>query len=110
MGYVGIAFHDARMLWEASGRGQTFRCTLTIGHLSLYLHPSEVRYFQDAFFARKGALPNALSAYQLNDYSDAFLREALGAESLDIMDISAYEGATILHDLNRPVPQGLWNR
>lgn len=37
-------------------------------------------------------------------YSEAFLRE-LGAREVASLDYSEYEGATLLHDLNQPVPQ-----
>lgn len=37
-------------------------------------------------------------------YSEAFLRE-LGAREVASLDYSDYEGATLLHDLNQPVPQ-----
>ena len=36
-------------------------------------------------------------------YSEAFLRE-LGAGEVESLDYSGYEGATLLHDLNQPVP------
>lgn len=37
-------------------------------------------------------------------FCDEFL-EALGVQYLDIMDASSYEGATIIHDLNKPLPE-----
>jgi hypothetical protein len=39
-------------------------------------------------------------------YVDAFL-EILGADKVDALDFSNYEGASILHDLDRPVPPEL---
>ncbi|WP_020205091.1 class I SAM-dependent methyltransferase [Cupriavidus sp. WS] len=39
-------------------------------------------------------------------YGEALFR-FLGASSVQAMDQSAYEGATLLHDLNRPVPAAL---
>jgi len=42
---------------------------------------------------------------------DATLLKALGFASVDSMDVSGYEGATILHDLNAPsIPPALENR
>ena len=37
-------------------------------------------------------------------YADAFF-QALGAEDFDILDISDYENANLLHDLNIPIPR-----
>jgi hypothetical protein len=108
---MGLIFHDARMLWEAKLRGTSFRKTLTIGHLLLFLHPPEVRSFQKAY---RTAYPNssldALAQYRWGDYSDCFLRAFLGVEELEILDYSAYEGATLIYDLNQPVPESLHGR
>lgn len=44
-------------------------------------------------------------------YADQFFK-ALGATQLDFMDASAYEGATVLHDLNTPLApehHGKWS-
>jgi len=39
--------------------------------------------------------------------SDEFFFNLLGIEKVDVMDVSDYEGADILHDLNEPVPDSL---
>lgn len=39
-------------------------------------------------------------------YAEPFL-ERLGASKIDSIDYSDYEGATIVHDLNKPVPEAL---
>src|SRR5690606_18138908 len=54
--------------------------------------------------------PRILRAYKFHDYADDFLRDALGARELDVMDYSAYEGAAVIHDLNQPVPGALHER
>jgi 2-polyprenyl-3-methyl-5-hydroxy-6-metoxy-1,4-benzoquinol methylase len=45
--------------------------------------------------------------YALGDHADGFCREFLGVAELDSIDYSAYEGATIMHDPNRPLPDEL---
>lgn len=42
-------------------------------------------------------------------YADTILRY-LGASEIVSMDASDYEGADIIHDLNKPVPQELWSQ
>lgn len=42
-------------------------------------------------------------------FADPLLR-LLGAAHVDSMDASSYEGATIVHDLNEPIPPSLGNR
>ncbi len=43
---------------------------------------------------------------QSDGYSETFFK-SLGAETVDSMDISDFEGATVTHDLNAPVPEDL---
>jgi hypothetical protein len=108
---MGILYHQARMLCEARRAGVSFAKTLTVARLSLYLHPAEVRALRELYRQTTGSSPNGLLAdYRFGEYSDGFLRDLLGIEALDVLDCSAYQGATLLHDLNQPVPQEWWGR
>ena len=101
---MGINYLDARVMWEARQRGVSFDQTLSVAHLSLELHPDEVRRFREEYRNRiSAASTTPLDAYRAGDYSDAFIRGFLGATTLSILDYSAYEGATIVHDLNQPI-------
>jgi len=51
-----------------------------------------------------------LDDYQFGEYADRFWRDFIGVRSLETIDNSDYEGASIIHDLNRPVPPELWER
>ena len=108
---MGICYWDARMLWEARLRGASFKDTVTVGHQFLYLHPSEVKFFRNAF---KANFPNltakSFDNYKFGDYSDEFLRELLSVKNLSIIDASGYENADIIQDLNEPIPENLRNR
>lgn len=42
--------------------------------------------------------------------SDSYFFRALGADDVSAIDVSDYEGADIVHDLNEPVPPSLENR
>jgi hypothetical protein len=101
---VGILYTDANVLWKARLGGVSFRETLTVGHQTLYLHSPEVRRlrreFNSAFPGRRAA---PLADYRFGAFSDEFMREFLAVESLTILDISAYESAGLIHDLNQPV-------
>jgi SAM-dependent methyltransferase len=108
---VGITYVDARMMFEARLRGVSFANTLTVAHLSLQLHPAEVRSLQDLYHAKMPLSPvKPLQNYTHGIYSDEFISSVLGVHSLSILDYSSYEGATIIHDLNRPLPATLWGR
>ncbi len=49
-----------------------------------------------------------LEGYQFGEYADRFWRDFIGVRDLETIDNSDYEGAGIVHDLNQPVPPGLW--
>lgn len=74
-----------------------FDATLTIGRQSLYLSSAEARALTKEFGLTQ-TLPIG------DPYADAFFRAAFGVENINSIDVSSYEGATLLHDLNRPVP------
>jgi SAM-dependent methyltransferase len=108
---MGLEYHSVKMLWEARISGVSFKDTLTVAHLSLCLHPGEVKLLKRAYYAnfpKSDVKP--LENYKFGDYSDEFLRDFLGTITLTILDYSSYEGADIIHDLNQPVPQNLWGR
>lgn len=108
---MALILNDAWRLWEAKLRGTSFRKTLTVAHLSLYLHPSEVRLLQKAYrTANPTSSLDALKGYRWGDSSDRFLHTFLGVDELEVLDNSAYEGATLIHDLNQPVPESLHAR
>lgn len=108
---MGICYWDAKMLWEARLRGVIFKDTVTIGHQSLYLHPAEVKFFRQAYRANfTQSLIKPLETYKFRDYSDSFLHDFLGVNSLSVIDFSSYEGADIIHDLNQPIPENLHGR
>ena len=108
---MGITYPDAKMLWDARLRGACFTDTITLGHLSLYLHPPDVAVLRRAYqatFSQSTVTP--LDNYRFGDDSDEFLRGFLGVTALAILDYSSYEGANTVHDLNQPIPQNLCGR
>ena len=80
---------------------------LTIGRQNLFLHPRDTVALLDAF-----GLPASVgaTARPFGTYADGFLQQALGVRRLESMDASGYEDATLIHDLNRPVPADLHQR
>lgn len=108
---MGILYADADALWKARLAGVSFRKTLTVGHQTLYLHPPELlrlqREFTEAFPDRQAA---PLADYRFGAFSDELMTEFLEVESLTILDISDYESAELIHDLNQPVAPELHER
>jgi hypothetical protein len=71
------------------------------------------------FFPNVPALRRALAVLGIEQDAEAFLREnryserffsLLGAQEISSIDYSPFEGATIIHDMNAPVPDGLRQR
>jgi SAM-dependent methyltransferase len=107
---MALTYHDVRPLLRAryaSPPSRPLRDVVTIGRQGLVLHRRDVRALAREFG------PSVLGPWATTPYgayADAFLREAVGVEQLHALDASDYEGATVLHDLNRPLPTELEQR
>ncbi len=104
---MALTYHDVRPLLRARQTGRPLQDVVTIGRQALALHRREVRALANEF--GPGVLGRWADA-PYGAYADAFLHEALGVERLCALDASDYEGATVLHDLNRPLPAELEQR
>jgi hypothetical protein len=97
---MGIDLRVAHFLQGEAKRGIKFANTITLGRQAIYMNPLEYS--------------NILKNLRVNNhkkliYADEFLK-SLGVDSLDIMDASDYEGATVLHDLNQNLPKDFIKR
>ncbi|MBT2299634.1 hypothetical protein J7E70_04070 [Variovorax paradoxus] len=95
---MGIGLHEFNFL-RYSKQQRDFDQTVTIGRQELHVPDSNVR---DAF---------ALSSEYKNDkYCDQLLRDQFGAGQVDSIDFSEYEEASIVHDMNLPLPENVAQR
>lgn len=85
---MGILINCARFLKACPVRGRV----LMLGRQNLYVDADD--------------LSRLCPGLAPSEYAEPLLTY-LGAEKVDSMDASAYEGATIIHDLNQPVPDSL---
>ena len=93
---MGLDKHSAQFLLNQKLCGVQFGRVLTLGRQSVYM-PNH--HYQ--------AQLQALGVEQKqNEYADSFFT-GLGATSVDFMDVSDYEGANVIHDLNQPIPLNL---
>ena len=97
---MGLQFQNIRMLCQARRQGASFERVVTAGHLSLYLHPAELESLLTEF---PEVNRQAKAKYAFGAYSDEFFRDFLGTEVLTVLDISDFEGADLIHDLNQPI-------
>ena len=92
-------------MWQARLDGTPFTRMASIAHQQLFLHPGELTDLRAAYRAHPAPpVAEPLAGYQFGEYLDRFCREYLGVAQLDTIDYSDYEGATIVHDLNTPLP------
>jgi hypothetical protein len=94
---MGIDIDVAKFLLSARERDVSFRKSLMLGNQTFQFFKSDYQSLSHTF--------------NLNDFTQIetgseFLR-FLGAEEVSSMDISDYEGAAILHDLNKPISDEL---
>jgi hypothetical protein len=98
----------ARFLMEARESGVNFERTLTLGRQGLLTSPL---WLARELAARGYIDPAQRSAWAREvshrPYVADELYTALGARQLEVLDNSEYEGASVIHDLNDPVPERL---
>lgn len=96
-----MGFNTSDLRFLLSGMGGTSVCTL--GRLTLFVSQSELNRVANEFEKPGFKLP--LKATRVAE--DVLTPLGFDVES---MDFSTYEGATIVHDLNKPVPPELVER
>jgi len=95
---MGIHAHLARALIAARAGGLKLGRTLMLGRLRLYATPTQIQRYLDEYGIAADARGLAGA-----EYAEPFLT-LLGAEQVEALDASSFEGAQIIHDLNQPVP------
>ena len=95
---MGLTATDIELLLELRRKNSGCKRIATIGSLSLYLHSRQLKRL-------KSLLPGsrALEDYRWGDTADAFLKELTGATEVTSVDMSDYQGSTIVHDMNLPL-------
>ena len=105
---MGIIGCSARLYLDARRRGVSFSRVLTLGRQRLYLSERELQELTTRFGM---SAPDGdgvdIRRFPFGGDATAFFEAFLGVEQLESLDHSAYEGATLLHDMNEPVPPEL---
>jgi SAM-dependent methyltransferase len=104
---MGIPEDQVVFMLQARNQGVTFTRTLTIGRQHVNVSPKRLRQLLREF----GAWPPPQGSEKFLEQVGPLttgprfdgLAAAMGAQSVDACDLSAYEGATFLHDMNLPV-------
>jgi hypothetical protein len=102
---MGLDSSAVLFLCAAKSFGVDFTRALTIGRQSLF--PSDAALGR--VFTVLGIREDVNRFLAENDFGERFF-SLLGAREVASMDFSSYESASIIHDLNDPIPDGLRNR
>jgi hypothetical protein len=106
---MGMALNATKFLVQARQNGVRFDATLTLGQQHMLVSPERIAALlrEHGFWPPPDGEANFLTALRtIKGRFEVFAR-ALGAKNASAMDVSNYEGAAILHDLNQPVPPAL---
>jgi hypothetical protein len=106
---MGVNWPDISFMLAARAQGASFDRTLTIGRQNLFATADGImRAYRDC--SMDG---DWLAAKQIvsdgRGYAEPLLRY-LGADSVESLDASNYEESTIIHDMNRLLPEALRGR
>lgn len=98
---MGISANCVKFLNYAKSKGVHFDTTLTLGRQQIFFTDKERKLLPKQFINQR--LP------QSGDFGESVF-QILGANEIMSIDHSDFEGATIVHNLNDPIPQQYFNR
>jgi len=103
---MGLDTNAVKLLLHARQREVNFRRIITIGRQMLYVKEGDMKRMLMQAGLRDAA---GTGRFLPGTYAESFLK-LLGAETTDSLDASDYEQASLIHDLNRPIPRELHAR
>lgn len=106
---MGIEIQTVKLLLLAKRIGVDFGEMLTIGRQDVLVASADMISVFGQFGQRLNDCEAGRLAGRDDRFSDALFRR-LGADRVDALDISSFEGATLVHDLNTPLPLEMTER
>ena len=100
---MGITKNCSTFLFYSKTLGVAFDQTLMLGRLNLLTSKEEI---QENIARFKNNVKQLKEVLFKDEYSEP-LFEILGASKVDSIDFSDYEKASVIHDMNQPVPETL---
>lgn len=105
---MGLDINGTRFLLVAKASGVCFAKTATIGRQGLDLDWKYLKRILRHFHINKTDDEVKRLLSEANGYAEPFLR-MLGAVEICSIDASPFEGASLIHDMNLPIPDTLKN-
>ncbi|MBF0454259.1 MAG: hypothetical protein HQL72_05495 [Magnetococcales bacterium] len=106
---MGLSIYEIKALLASRRSGVDFTSVLTLGRQTVFASPEEIFQLFEAF-GLNTSLEEIEQMITAHDHYAEGLLHYLGAKEVHSTDHSEYEGATIIHDMNQPVPASLKNR
>ena len=106
---MGIIYTDVRNLIEQFRPESEGKQVVTLGRLNVCLHPNEISRLRK-IFAGDAEAQSYFDTYIWREYSERFFKQLFKCTTVDSLDFSSYEGATIVHDLQQPITDTLRNK
>ena len=98
---MGIDLHNLGLMAHAQDLGVSFARTVGIGRQALFVDPPVLEAHRA--LRRLPALAKPVWAAGSPRYFEPLMRQWFGAETVDSVDASPYENATVIHDMNLPL-------
>lgn len=96
---MALDFKGAALVAFARQKGMPMKSVLTLGRLDSMLTEDWLRKLSVTYGADVSGLDQ-----KREPYAEAFFKR-LGAERVESLDHSAYQGCSVVHDLNEPLPR-----
>ncbi len=103
---MGLECPGIKFLLQGRESGVSFNKVVTLGRLHLVAKEKPLGKLLSMVGLDQEAV-NKL--FRKDGFSDELFRY-LGAKQLDVLDFSPYEGANVIQDLNKPIPDSLKNQ
>lgn len=98
---MGLDINSLNFLGFSKNQGVDFSKTLSVGRASVCMSDDDVREFLMVF--GRSDLAKDIPQLTQSKYFEEILSAVFGANELDSIDVSGYEGASIIHSLNEPL-------
>ena len=103
---MGIDLHNLGLLAHAQDVGASFERTIGIGRQAVFVDPPELEAHRRLRGLPPLNEPLREASFQTSAprYFEPMLQQWFGARTVDSVDASPYESATVVHDMNLPWP------
>lgn len=102
---MALMTDDCTLLFYGKSINVSYETTLMLGRLSLYASKEDIEKCINKYRNNE----KGIDEVEFTDEYSEPLFKILGAKTVDSIDFSNYEKATIIHDMNNPIPSKYYN-